>query len=119
MTYRKLTEGELAKYGLKINQHKPVIDWVQKNYPKTAVSALVMFSSEYDDNYYSNEIQTVLVYDKDGNELLPLKEKSVTARKSLPDMYYLTSNDGEGTREPLDDLVVLLTTPELYVKDSE
>jgi hypothetical protein len=113
MGYRKLSTEELRSFGINTSdKYKQIIDHVKKYYPNTANRALLLLDSEYDDEYYNNKVKTILVFDKEGNELVPTKGKSLEAR-NIP---YI--GDLEQTNQYLEDIVVYLDVPELYVKDA-
>lgn len=61
--------------------------YVEEYYPPQASKALVMFSNEYNDEGYDVAVQLVLVYDKDDNELVPPKGRSIEARQNLPECW--------------------------------
>lgn len=71
---------------LEQTQHE-VRRYVEEYYPPQANKALVMFSNEYNDEGYDVAVQLILVYDKNDNELVPLKGKSIEARQNLPECW--------------------------------
>lgn len=123
-TYRKVTIEELTAIGYVPNKTKyeKHIDFAKKYYPDTAVTMVISIHSEYNDNTYDNSTRYIIVLDKDGNELPPLK---ATAKKCREEWYKLpipgTHANGYSrfeTDEHMDDVVIPLTTaiPEFYVK---
>lgn len=120
MGYRKLTEEELKKYGFSRKNNQIVSEYVRKYYPQEAASALVMATSEYNDSTYDVHGVTIIVFDKNQNELTPLKDCSISARKDMPCPYqiYPNNSDYDGyTERDLEDFVVFLDVPELYIKE--
>ena len=76
------------------------------------LSALVMFNNEYNDSGYDISVKLILVYDAEGNELVPNKENSVKAREEQPelsDFIYERQEDCDYSEDGwLDNLVVEL-----------
>lgn len=78
--------------------------------------------SEYNDSTYDNGLQYVLVHDKDGNELPPLKKTARECREGwtnlkIPNTCVGHYGDNE-SEEPMEDVVIQLVDelPEFYVK---
>lgn len=122
--YRRATAEELAKIGYIPNQakHGKHITFAKKYYPPEATIMVMVVNSEYNDNTYNNEISYILVYDKDRNELTPIKSKAKECRENW---YTLpipnTTSDGYGgveSSDPLEEVVIPLNNeiPEFYVK---
>ena len=127
-TYRRATLQDLAKIGYIPNTQKysKHIAFARKYYPLEATTMVMSLHSEYNDSTYDNSFQYIIVYDMDGNELPPLKKTAKECREhwnihNLPipntrdDDY-----DSAESAEPLDDVVIPLTTevPELYIKEN-
>ena len=127
-TYRKPTEKELKRiylflkgqYETEASEDQAAYkEYAKEFYPKTASSMLISLSSEYNDETYDYRIGFVVVYDKDGEELLPLKGKSVEAREQafdLPNPY----EGNECWEEQETEIVVSLSNEadfDLYVKE--
>jgi len=116
--YRKLTKEELRVYGFgskDTSSDNVYRDFARKYYPKEAALVEIVIHSEYI-AIRENSITYVAVYDKNGDELLPLKESRVEARRAmtaLPLTSYRT-NDG------LDSLFIRMekTLPDFYIKES-
>lgn len=116
--YRKLTAEELASYGIKLNNNKITqLLSIYKNFFDKAIvphKCLLIVDSEYNDNTYDNKLMKVIFYDNDSNELIPLKTKS---REFHTINYYnYDINIAGETSEQIEDEVVLLQTPDLYIK---
>ena len=122
--YRKATAEELAKL---INikdrsKYKRHIDFAKKYYPSEAYTMTLVVHSEYNDSSYDNQLQYVIVHDKDGNELPPIKKTAKECRsgwESLTIPGSFSGNYGNNeSEEPMEDVVILLSEefPEFYVK---
>lgn len=122
--YRKVTKRELEALGFAFptDRYKEHVAFARKYYPKEATSLLLVINSEYNDNTYDNRLTCVIVYNKDGNELLPLRETAMECRRnwfnlSIPGMQ----NHGYGyeSQEQIEDIVIPLSDsiPELYIKE--
>ena len=121
--YRKLTPNELKNLGIVIDDDRYKIHnaFARKYYPANATSMVLVVDSEYNDSTYDNTLKYVIVYDKDGNELPPLKETAAECRSkwhfdNLP-VTLFTGHYNE-TSERVDDIVIPLNQnlPDLYVK---
>ena len=127
-TYRRATLQDLAKIGYVPNTQKysTHIAFAKKYYPPEATTMVMTVHSEYNDCTYDNSFQYVIVYDKDGNELPPLKKTAKECRANWNIEYLPIPNTRDGnygsaeSDEPLDDVVIPLTSevPELYIKES-
>lgn len=122
--YRKTTAEELAKAGVVSNndKHMKHINFAKKYYPAEAHTMTLVVYSEYNDSTYDNGLQYVLVHDKDGNELPPLKKTARECREGwthlkIPNTCVGHYGDNE-TEEPMEDVVIQLVDelPEFYVK---
>lgn len=120
--YRKVTRKELESLGFVFftDKYKEHIAFARKYYPKEATSLVLCINSEYNDETYDNRLQYVIAYNKDGNELPPLKETAKECRQkwfelSIPGM----GKYGYESQEQIDDIVIPLsdTIPDLYVKE--
>lgn len=120
--YRLLTDSELKMLGIKLpsdsgpDKYEIYRKFVLKYYPKTSALIEVMIDSCYNDSTYNNRIHMLVVYDSDGNELVPNKN---TARTCREEMRELTLPYGEyESREPVESFFVKMdkSIPELYVK---
>lgn len=116
-TYRKLTADELTLYGIsaksdKINSLKNLYF---KYFDKTIepAKALIIINSEYNDGDYDNRVTRVVFYDANDNELVPLKSKSHEYHGITSFDYQIDIKDS--TREALEDELVFLVIPTLYV----
>ncbi len=128
MKYIKLTDESLrdifnllsAKFSKRPNDKiKFYLDYVTQYYPKTACSLVVSYNSEYNDNTYDFSVQYVGVYDENGNELLPLKNKAKEARS---EWHTFDCPPGEFDEEANKDLVVYLKDvriPDLYFGEKD
>ena len=127
-TYRRATLQDLAKLGYVPNtqKYKEHIEFARKYYPPEATTMVMSIHSEYNDCTYDNSFQYVIVYDKDGNELPPLKKtaKECRANWNIDNLPIPNTRDGDygsaESDEPLNDVVIPLTTevPELYIKEN-
>jgi hypothetical protein len=127
-TYRRATLQDLAKLGYIPNTQKysEHITFAKKYYPPEATTMVMVVHSEYNDSTYDNSFQYVIVYDKDGNELSPLKKtaKECRANWNIDNLPIPNTRDGDygsaESDEPLNDVVIPLTTevPELYIKEN-
>lgn len=120
--FRKVTRAELEALGFVFNtdKYKEHIAFARKYYPKEATSLVLAINSEYNDNTYYNRLQYVIAYNKDGNELPPLKETA----KECRDKWFDLSIPGLGkyeseSQEQMEDIVIPLSDsiPDLYVKE--
>jgi hypothetical protein len=127
-SYRRATLQDLAKLGYVPNTQKysEHIAFAKKYYPPEATTMVMVVHSEYNDCTYDNSFQYVIVYDKDGNELPPLKKtaKECRANWNIDNLPIPNTRDGDygsaESDEPLDDVVIPLTIdiPELYIKEN-
>ena len=127
-SYRRATLQDLAKLGYVPNTQKysEHIAFAKKYYPPEATTMVMVVHSEYNDCTYDNSFQYVIVYDKDGNELPPLKKtaKECRANWNIDNLPIPNTRDDDydsaESDEPLDDVVIPLTTevPELYIKEN-
>jgi hypothetical protein len=117
MKFRRATLDELKAIGYKLpsEHYKHQLDFVKKYYPKEAYTLTIAFHSEYNDCDYENNIKYVVVHDKEGNELPPLKKTANECRENWFELY----NYNNSTRHPMEDVVITLSTelPEFYVKE--
>ena len=122
--YRKATAEELAKFiNIKdMSKYKRHIDFAKKYYPPEAYTMTLVVHSEYNDSTYDNQLQYVIVHDKDGNELPPIKKTAKECRSGWESLTIPGSFNGNygnnESEEPMDDVVILLSEefPEFYVK---
>jgi hypothetical protein len=127
-SYRRATLQDLAKLGYVPNTQKysEHIAFAKKYYPPEATTMVMVVHREYNDCTYDNSFQYVIVYDKDGNELPPLKKtaKECRANWNIDNLPIPNTRDGDydsaESDEPLNDVVIPLTTevPELYIKEN-
>jgi hypothetical protein len=127
-SYRRATLQDLAKLGYVPNTQKysEHIAFAKKYYPPEATTMVMVVHSEYNDCTYDNSFQYVIVYDKDGNELPPLKKtaKECRANWNIDNLPIPNTRDGDygsaESDEPLDDVVIPLISevPEFYIKES-
>ncbi len=127
-TYRRATLQDLAKLGYVPNTEKYYkhITFAKKYYPPEATTMLMSIHSEYNDSTYDNSFQYIIVYDKDGNELPPLKKtaKECRANWNIDNLPIPNTSSGHygasESDEPLEDVVIPLTIdiPELYIKEN-
>jgi hypothetical protein len=127
-TYRRATLQDLAKIGYVPNTQKysTHIAFAKKYYPPEATTMVMTVHSEYNDCTYDNSFQYIIVYDKDGNELPPLKKTAKECREHWTTEYLPIPNTHHGhygaseSEEPLEDVVIPLISevPELYIKES-
>ena len=100
--------------------------FAKKYYPPEATTMVMVVHSEYNDSTYDNSFQYIIVYDKDGNELTPLKKTAKECRENWSIDNLPIPNTSHGhygafeSDEPLEDVVIPLTSevPELYIKES-
>jgi hypothetical protein len=87
-SYRKITPKESELLGLTRDKEKnqPYVDFVKKYYPSNSYSMTMVFSSEYNDCNYDNSLKYILVFDKEGNELLPIKSTAKECREKWYDL---------------------------------
>lgn len=126
--YRKATLEDLAKLGYVPNTEKynTHIEFAKKYYPPEATTMVMSIHSEYNDCTYDNSFQYIIVYDKDGNELPPLKKTAKECRERWSTEYLPIPNTSSGhygeseSDHPVDDVVIQLTIdiPELYIKEN-
>jgi hypothetical protein len=127
-SYRRATLQDLAKLGYVPNaqKYKEHIAFARKYYPPEATTMVMSIHSEYNDSTYDNSFQYIIVYDMDGNELPPLKKtaKECRANWNIHNLPIPNTRDDDydsaESAEPLDDVVIPLTTevPELYIKEN-
>ena len=81
--YRRATAEELAEVGVVLNKDKYMkhTNFAKSYYPPEAYTMTLVVHSEYNDSTYDNGLQYVLVHDKDGNELPPLKKTARECRE--------------------------------------
>lgn len=118
-----MTEKELETLGIKAQVNKQNSDsynhyrnFAKTYYPSSAALVEVIVDSEYNDNTYDNEIQMVVVYDGNGDELVPNKS---TAKQCRADMRLLGMPGGRyDSRDPEESFFVQMDPkfPDLYVK---
>lgn len=124
--YRKATLEELSAIGYVPNKSKyeKHIAFAQKYYPPNAATMIISINSVYNDNTYDNSMRYIIVLDKDGNELPPLK---ATAKKCREEWHVLPIPGTRAgvystfeTEEHMDEVVIPLGTeiPEFYVKEN-
>lgn len=116
-TYRKLTADELTLYGISVKSAKinSLKNLYFKYFDKTIepAKALIIINSEYNDGDYDNRVTRVVFYDANDNELVPLKSKSREYHGISSFDYQIEVKDS--TREELEDELVFLIVPTLYV----
>ena len=127
-TYRRATLQDLAKLGYVPNTQKysEHIAFAKKYYPPEATTMVIVVHSEYNDSTYDNSFQYIIVYDKDGNELTPLKKTAKECRENWSIDNLPIPNTSHGhygaseSDEPLEDVVIPLTidVPEFYIKEN-
>lgn len=116
--YRKLTEKEVEAI---CNSNTNCPEWVQnhinKYYPIAAVKVTVLVDSEYNDEGYDNKYVGLVVFDKDNNELPPIKGKSLEARESfINNAPYCGYSDDEFPEEAENETYLLNgKLPDLYI----
>ena len=122
--YRRATAEELAEVGVVLNKDKYMkhTNFAKSYYPPEAYTMTLVVHSEYNDSTYDNGLQYVLVHDKDGNELPPLKKTARECREgwtnlTIPNTCVGHYGDKE-SEEPIEDVVIQLVDelPEFYVK---
>lgn len=126
-TYRKLDETELrrlaehlpSRFETKARQNpldKQIIAHVQKYYPAGTCSAVLTINSEYNDEGYNCSAGCLVVYDRDGEEMLPTKATASESRKQWQSFNIPDSTD----ENPPEDRAVLINAPkipDLYIKE--
>jgi hypothetical protein len=120
MGFRKLTDTETANIiGRNAKHATPLMTVVKQFYstPQDAVSAIIQVESEYDDEYHNNRVGYVGIYNSEGHEIYPTPGREREARKALWDAAGRSGAFDEQTEDSLDDVVVRLGSPELYVKE--
>ena len=121
--YRKVTQQELELFGFKLPktnevQYKNTIDFIKKHYPSTAQSIRFVINSEYNDNTYDNTLKYIVVYNKNGDELLPNKATATECRNKWWELEYPGSNNYE-SNDVIEDIILPLSIssiPDLYIK---
>lgn len=98
-------------------------EFAKKYYPNNANKMVIVINSEYNDNSYDNSFSYILVYDKDGNELVPNKNTAHECRDNWHTLIVSVVNGGGGgflyeTRKPVGDITIPLVDIEfeLYCK---
>jgi len=81
---------------------KEIKQFVKENYPDSAFYAIVRFNSEYNDCTYDNSVQSLMVFDRNKEELLP--KKACTEKI----MEILSNVECSETNEEKDDLAIIL-----------
>jgi len=122
--YRRATAEDLAKIGYvpNINKYSQHIAFAKKYYPPEATNMVMVVNSEYNDHTYDNSMRYVIVFDKGGNELPPLKSTAKKCREDWDNLPIPGTNPGIcstfETDEHLEDVVIPLNNdvPEFYVK---
>jgi hypothetical protein len=127
MTYRRLNDNDLrtlynllrAKYDSSEPRWIDIRAYVRTYYPQNATSAVIVVASQYNDQDYDNEIRYIDVFDANGDELTPLKEKRDKARIALESLSL--PDEMDTTNDELDDITIFLgeqQIPALYVPDN-
>ena len=120
--YRLLTEKEMQVLGITLpnkgatDKYDVYRNFVLKYYPKNSALIEVMVDSSYNDSTYDNRVYMIVVYDSDGNELVPNKN---TARNCREEMRQISLPYGQyETHESIESFFVKMdkSIPELYVK---
>ena len=124
MKYRKLTKQEAEQLLQKLatsknppRNHGQYAAYAAKYYPPEIESFLVSYNSEYNDEYYTGAVAYVVAYDKDGNELPPLKGTAKEARDQWRDLFCLNQDQFD---DEIADKVIFLkapTIPDFYVQE--
>jgi len=128
-TYRRATLEDLAKIGYvpNIKKYNKHIAFASKYYPTEATTMVLHVHSEYNDNTYDNTFNYIVVYDKDCNELPPLKKTAKECRERWNIDYLPIPNTNNidflhtfESDEVMGDVVIPLTSevPELYIKEN-
>lgn len=118
MGYRKLSDEELNNYGI---SQKVIPEALKKHvakfYPSNTSVVTVIYTSEYNDEYYDNKVASLVCMDENGNELAPIKGKEIKARQEMVGIY-LHESYGEGDTEARETETYFIgKLPELYVKE--
>ena len=118
MNYRKLNENELKslkdvliayfKEGQSYQNDESVKEFVKKYYPTSAAYCTIQYNSEYNDSTWDNVIQTIVVFDKEGNEVTPIKGKELEARKTAARLSCVEESD-----EMLEDKTINIKQPRM------
>src|SRR4051812_6700437 len=96
--YRKLSKEEVKNImNCKFEQPpKTVKDHLSKYYPNQASKVTLIVDSDYNDSTYDNTVVGMIVLDKDGTELTPVKGKSIEARTEfIENNKYMLSDSQE------------------------
>lgn len=113
--YRKVRAYELKDMGFyrkDLDSNRVIIEHVKNHYPSSAHSILVICHSEYNDEYYNNNVSGLIVYDIDGNEI-PCKN-SIEFIKGIAKINDSLTNCENET--PADDYTLFVNPPQLYIK---
>jgi hypothetical protein len=118
MGYRKLTDEEVKNMLNCRTDGAPkwVKDYLSKYYKQdfTISKVILLVDSEYNDSSYDNKIVGLIALDKEGNEISPIKGKSVEARAA----FISLDERLEESYNPMENISYLIgNLPELYVKE--
>lgn len=118
MGYRKLSDEELNNYGISQKEVPAALkSHVVKFYPSNVSVVSVIYSSEYNDEYYDNKVVSLVCMDSNGNEVSPIKGKEIKARQEMVGVY-LHESYGDGDTEAKETETYFIgKLPELYVKE--
>lgn len=129
MNYRKLTESEIKEIVLSLvgffdkvseNKYSEIVKHIKKYYPAEACFGILTVQSEYNDNWYNNTPQYLAVYNAKKEEILPIAVTAKQCRKEWPNFEIHGDREGNETSEPMEDIVVYVSRPELptlYIKE--
>lgn len=118
--FRKLTSAELEVFGIVIptTKYKAHVAFAKKYYPPEATSLVMCINSEYNDNTYDNNLAYIIVYDKNGNELPPLKTTAKECREKWFDLPVPGMSKYGSSEEPVENVSIpLVELPDLYIKN--
>jgi hypothetical protein len=119
--YRKVTRVELEAIGFVFptDKYKEHITFARKYYPKEATSIVIVINSEYNDNTYDNRFSYLLAYNKNGDELPPLKETAKECRQKWFNLSIPGMINGYESNEHIENIVIPLSDsiPDLYIKE--
>lgn len=117
MSFHKLSDQELLAYGIRKKELPLEVEkYLQKYYPNWA-RTIFIFNAEYNDEYYNHSTSSAIVFDKNGNEIVPKSEFSVSARKEIPTAHAFGLTDQEQSEATEEIVYYKDSLPDLYVKE--
>lgn len=115
--FRKLTDEEMKHYGVveRTNKFGDKCRDIAIKYFKSSHLIELVYSSEYNNNDYTNSILGMYVYDINGDELSPGKDHRAEARQEIANLVIPERITGDQIQ--LNEFILVDSKiPELYIK---